>query len=106
MFIFTSIFLLVNLSNQLSPPPHQRGICITPVIKQKTDQLNWDQIRLENRDYRLNEMLNLKPVVQVGDTKTFWSWDLSVMPPQWIQVPATCRAVGDSSYIFVADNCW
>lgn len=42
----------------------------------------------------------------VGDTMTFWSWMLSVMPPQWIQVPSTCRAVGEHCYIFVADNQW
>lgn len=42
----------------------------------------------------------------VGDTKTFWRWDLSVMPPTWIQEPSTCRAVGELSYIFVADNQW
>jgi hypothetical protein len=42
----------------------------------------------------------------VGDTMTFWRWDLSVMPPVWILEPATCRAVTDNGYIFVADNQW
>ncbi len=42
----------------------------------------------------------------VGDTHTFWRWNLSVMPPLWIQTPATCRAVGEHSYIFVADSEW
>lgn len=42
----------------------------------------------------------------VGDTKTFWRWNLSIMPPSWIQTPATCRAVGEHSYIFVADSEW
>ena len=42
----------------------------------------------------------------VGDLDTFWRWNLSVMPPTWIQEPATCRAVGDNSYVFVADNQW
>lgn len=42
----------------------------------------------------------------VGDTETFWRWDLSIMPPSWIQTPATCRAVGDNSYVFVADDQW
>lgn len=42
----------------------------------------------------------------IGDPKTFWSWNLSVMPPAWIQTPATCRAVGAQCYIFVADNQW
>lgn len=42
----------------------------------------------------------------VGDTETFWKWDLSVMPPLWVQTPATCRAVGEHCYIFVADSEW
>ena len=47
-----------------------------------------------NRDY------------EVGDTEVFWSWALNVMPPVWIQVPSTCRAVGEHCYIFVADDQW
>jgi len=43
---------------------------------------------------------------EVGDTQTYWSWDLSVMPPAWIQTPATCRAVGEFCYVFVADDQW
>lgn len=43
---------------------------------------------------------------QVGDTQTFWRWNLSVMPPTWILTPATCRAVGEHCYIFVADSEW
>lgn len=43
---------------------------------------------------------------EVGDTETFWKWDLSVMPPLWVQTPATCRAVGAHCYIFVADSEW
>jgi len=42
----------------------------------------------------------------VGDTKTFWRWNLSVMPPSWVQTPATCRGVGEHSYIFVANDQW
>jgi hypothetical protein len=43
---------------------------------------------------------------QVGSTKTFWRWNLSVMPPTWVQTPATCRAVGEHSYVFVANSDW
>lgn len=42
----------------------------------------------------------------VGDAKTFWRWNLSVMPPTWIQTASTCRGVGEHCYIFVADNQW
>ncbi|MFC1898589.1 T9SS type A sorting domain-containing protein [Candidatus Cloacimonadota bacterium] len=42
----------------------------------------------------------------IGDTQVYWSWDLSVMPPAWIQTPATCRAVGEFCYVFVADDQW
>lgn len=42
----------------------------------------------------------------VGDTNTFWRWNLTVMPPLWVRELATCRAVGDNSYIFVANSQW
>ncbi len=42
----------------------------------------------------------------VGETKTFWRWNLAVMPPTWIQAPSTCRAVGEHCYVFVADSEW
>jgi len=42
----------------------------------------------------------------VGDTRTFWRWNLAVMPPTWIQTPSTCRAVGEHCYVFVADSDW
>ena len=42
----------------------------------------------------------------IGDTEIFWKWDFTDMPPAWVQEPATCRAVGDNSYVFVADNQW
>jgi hypothetical protein len=48
----------------------------------------------------------LSPDYLVGDTKDFWSWDLSQMPPRDVLVPSTCRAVGTHAYIFVADDQW
>ncbi|MBN2495308.1 MAG: hypothetical protein JXR96_11995 [Deltaproteobacteria bacterium] len=46
------------------------------------------------------------PDHELGDTRSFWSWDLGQMPPRDVQVPATCRAVGDHVYVFVADDQW
>ena len=87
--------------------PTNRGQCLTGWIKDATHNLDWDAIRVENQQVKANRHHFTDEVeVQVGDTMTFWSWNLSVMPPQWIRVPATCRAVGDSCYIFVADNQW
>ena len=43
---------------------------------------------------------------QVGDTRSFWKWNLSVMPPTNVLCPATCRAVGEHSYLFVSDSEW
>ena len=42
----------------------------------------------------------------IGDSKTFWRWNLSVMPPTWIQEDATCRAVGENSYVFISNTEW
>jgi hypothetical protein len=64
-------------------------------ISQQTEQ--WQGKHQSNRNSR---------DYQIGDTFVFWAWNLTVMPPLWIQTPATCRAVGDHCYIFVADDQW
>jgi len=43
---------------------------------------------------------------EVGDSREFWSWDLSQMPPRDVLVPSTCRAKGEHVYVFVADDQW
>ncbi|NOZ01637.1 MAG: hypothetical protein GXP54_07080 [Deltaproteobacteria bacterium] len=43
---------------------------------------------------------------KVGDHRDFWTYDLSVMPPDNVQIPSVCRAVGDHSAIWVADDQW
>lgn len=60
----------------------------------------------KNSSLHLEQRLQPTRSYQVGDTDTFWRWNLSVMPPLWIQTAATCRAVGEHSYIFVADSEW
>ena len=54
------------------------------------------------------EIRNSKEVTSysVGDSRMFHRYDLSVMPPGWIEESATCRAVGERSYVFVADADW
>lgn len=86
--------------------PAERGVCLTPVIKEATNDMDWKTIRTENRQVKAQRAILDEVDVEVGDTMTFWAWYLAVMPPQWIRVPATCRAVGDSCYIFVADDQW
>ncbi len=39
-------------------------------------------------------------------TKDFWAYDFSVMPPIMTQVPATCRLEGGHTYVYVADDQW
>ena len=43
---------------------------------------------------------------EVGDEESFWRWSFTVMPPANVLEDATCRAVGDHSYIFVSDDAW
>ncbi len=38
--------------------------------------------------------------------QVFQAYDLSSMPPELIDVPATCRAEGDNSWLYVADDVW
>lgn len=42
----------------------------------------------------------------VGDKRDMWTYDLSVMPPKNVSIPATCRGVGEHSAIWVADDQW
>lgn len=39
----------------------------------------------------------------VGSQKSFWVWDMAVMPPGFKQISATCKAVGPEAYVFVDD---
>ncbi|MDP8268422.1 MAG: T9SS type A sorting domain-containing protein [Candidatus Tenebribacter davisii] len=43
---------------------------------------------------------------ELGDPHIYWRYDLSVMPPGWVQIQATCQAVGEHCYVFVADDEW
>ncbi len=113
MFIKRSIMLVIimifiSVSYIWADFPNERGLCLTPWIKEATSDVNWDAVRLNNLRIKMQgqSFLYENRDVQIGDTMTFWAWNLTVMPPLWIQVPATCRAVGDSCYIFVADNQW
>ncbi len=63
------------------------------------------QLKAEAGHDELNSVRNNREY-EVGDQHTFWSWALNVMPPQWMLTPATCRAVGEHCYLFVADEEW
>jgi len=72
------------------------------------------QTHIKNESHRVADMELHKQIKQsresreyeIGDTHTYWRYDLSVMPPGWVQLPATCRAVGEHCYVFVADSEW
>ncbi|MBI5535169.1 MAG: hypothetical protein HY898_20750 [Deltaproteobacteria bacterium] len=38
--------------------------------------------------------------------RKFWIYDLSVMPPEYKEIAASCQAYGDHSIIYVADDIW
>lgn len=42
----------------------------------------------------------------IDDTKSFWRWNLTVMPPTWVYEEAVCKAVGEQCYVFVAADQW
>lgn len=48
--------------------------------------------------------LGMMPLV--GDTRQFWTYDLSVMPPKNKAIQATCRGVGTFVAIWVGDAEW
>lgn len=42
----------------------------------------------------------------VGDMRDFWTYDLLVMPPKNVQIPATCRGAGEKVAVWIADDQW
>lgn len=52
------------------------------------------------------EGFNGDPAYKVGDKKKFWTWNLTVMPPEDNELPATCRGVGEHVYVFVSNDVW
>ncbi|MEA2103254.1 MAG: T9SS type A sorting domain-containing protein [Candidatus Cloacimonadota bacterium] len=92
VFVFLSVMLSADMIEEFKE--FQRDISRQTAKFQNSALHKQIKANRETREY------------VVGDTKIFWAWDFSVMPPLWIQTPATCRAVGDHCYIFVADDQW
>ena len=44
--------------------------------------------------------------IAVGQQRSFWAWDFSIMPPGFRTVTATCRAVGERGLVYVEDSEW
>ncbi len=91
-------------------------LIIIPVLLTGSEVIQFrdllDEVKVQSREFQGSELhQQLKAnrdlrEYEIGDQNTFWSWDLSIMPPLWIQTPSTCRAVGEHCYIFVADDQW
>jgi hypothetical protein len=50
--------------------------------------------------------LKTASAAEVGDQKSFWVWDLSEMPPGFMEIGATLKAIGEYSYIYVQNEEW
>ncbi|MAE70258.1 MAG: hypothetical protein CME06_07285 [Gemmatimonadetes bacterium] len=100
--ILLRISLLVSLAvgSAIADTPR------APLLRPRYDAAAAEVFRPRGDEYETQHIISAEPKNLVGDTKVFWSFDLSVMPPLWIQVPATCRAVGQHCYVFVADDHW
>ena len=42
----------------------------------------------------------------VGEERTLWTWNMSVMPPSQFQTGFTCRGIGNHVYVMVHDSVW
>ncbi|MDO9577324.1 MAG: T9SS type A sorting domain-containing protein [Candidatus Cloacimonadales bacterium] len=91
----TIIFLFILITFVMSAVPIPEFDAFHREISRQTAQ--WQGTHSPNENSR---------EYVIGDIHVYWSWDLSVMPPLWIQTPATCRAVGEFCYVFVADDQW
>ncbi|MCP4584117.1 MAG: hypothetical protein GY839_21095, partial [candidate division Zixibacteria bacterium] len=94
--------IMAGLIIILTTPVWGQPRCMTSLFDQAKIDLHEKYGRPHNNQPVANDII----LHEVGDTMTFWNWDLSIMPPQWILVPATCRAVTEHAYVFVADDQW
>jgi hypothetical protein len=96
------LLLFVSIMMIATPMVWGQSRCLTPLFEQARIEL-YEKFggskgpSISHKDITIHE---------VGDTMTFWSLNLSVMPPTWELVPSTCRAVTEYSYVFVADDQW
>jgi hypothetical protein len=99
VLVFLSLAILIAASSLAHEHHH---LCATSLFQAEKEALS-DRF---DRSLHRERPLEKGPPPEVGDTMTFWAWDLTRMPPPWILVPATCRAVGEYCYVFVADDQW
>lgn len=99
LLVFLSLGILIAASSLAQEHHH---LCATSLFQAEKEALS-DRF---DRSLHRERPLEKGPPPEVGDTMTFWAWDLTRMPPPWILVPATCRAVGEYCYVFVADDQW
>lgn len=99
LLVFLSLVILIAASSLAYEHHH---LCATSLFQAEKEALS-DRF---DRSLHRERPLEKGPPPEVGDTMTFWAWDLTRMPPPWILVPATCRAVGEYCYVFVADDQW
>ena len=87
-------------------PESGRTMCPSLLLRDVKIEMarTWDEAGYTPADFPLSRAAGSR--VEVGETRDFWTWDLSVMPPDQLLVPATCRAVGEYTYVFVADDEW
>jgi hypothetical protein len=80
--------------------------CLTPEFEQARLALYNAYGGAGNHDFASFPVKSDIATHVVGDTVRFWSWDLTIQPPVWERVLATCRAVTANSYIFVTNDQW
>ena len=68
-------------------------------------------MKRQNHAFFLITLFLLLPIAaaadySVGDTDSFWTWDLTAMPPDDVEITAECRGIGDNLYVFVEQGAW
>ncbi len=96
--LIVMITLVIACINAIPNHPQVLKQMLDDGLRQYQDLADRGEITTSSRNERVP--------YQIGDTESFWKWNLSVMPPTNVLSPATCRAVGDHCYLFVADSEW
>lgn len=96
IFILTFFMILIITINSFADT-----ICGTPLFQEAKQEF-----ARTHKNYSVKPIISERDSIYIGYQTSFWKWDLTVMPPQWVQIPATCQGIGEYCYVFVEDEEW
>jgi len=85
--------------------------CGTPVFEAMKTQVSGQGLGTGGLSQNVNHgrqslVANRSHPPRLGENRTMWLQNMSVMPPEQYQASVTCRGTGDHVYVMVEDSAW